>query len=181
MTSVLGSVINVVGESAVEDIVEKPSVAVDDNVESGTETVEDMSDVTNDNVVSIVEMTVDASDDINGVDVSVDIMSRVDETGPISVAESDVEVSVTTKVAAELVEAMPSVVIDVAEVGTDVRIEDEKSVVAVPDTVETCVDIRSMSGVVVPSAGSSVGIVPVIDPVILSGDTGGIGDGGGGG
>ena len=92
--------------------------------------------------------------------------------------------SVTSKVAAEIVEVISWVVIDiivVAEVWSGVGIEDEKSVVAVPDTVESCVDNRSTLGVVMPSVGLSVGIVSVIDPVILSGDTGGTEDGGGGG
>ena len=182
----------------------------------------------NGNVVSVVGRIVEASDVKDAVDVSVDVMSTVDEMIPLSVVESNVEDSVTTKVAGEIVEVISDMVLtegksvvldisvtdivrdsvdknvmvcdvgksvveksveigvvksvlDITDVGKVAVDEVGKSVVAVPTTVESWVDIRCMSGVVEPSVGSDVGIVPVIDPVILSGDIGGLGEGGGGG
>ena len=59
-------------ESFVEDIVKKSSVDIG-------KSVEDTSDVINVNVASVVEITVGVSDFKDIVDVSVDIMSTVDE------------------------------------------------------------------------------------------------------
>lgn len=56
---------------------------------------------------------------------------------------------------------------DVANVSVDD--ETEKSPVVLPDVVEACVDIRPVSGTVVGSERFVGGIVPVIEPVILSG------------
>lgn len=138
---------------------------------------EDIKPVEFDSVVigdMVVETNVDESVNVEGIIVD----SNVDES--VSIDDISVEINVDESVDTDnrLVSVAPVESVKVEILST---VEDEvwKSVVAVPATVESLVDIRCMSGVFEPSVGSDVGIVSVIDPVILCGDIGGLGEGGG--